>query len=98
MSSGQGSGRSEGKSTWIFTWAKWLSTPIFFFQGAIREAGGSFGKKEKAEEDQYFRRQEREQLEKMKKVEADEKANKKHDGKKWHCYSLYVTSYFCLYF
>lgn len=63
-----------------------------FFQGAIREAGGSFGKKEKAEEDQYFRRQEREQLEKMKKVEADEKAKKKQDGKKWHCYSLYVTS------
>ena len=52
-----------------------------FFQGAIREAGGSFGKKEKAEEDQYFRRQEREQLEKMKKVEADEKAKKKQDGK-----------------
>jgi hypothetical protein len=53
-----------------------------FIQGAIREAGGSFGKKEKAEEDQYFRRQEREQLEKMKKVEADEKAKKKQDGKK----------------
>ena len=52
-----------------------------FFKGAIREAGGSFGKKEKAEEDQYFRRQEREQLEKMKKVEADEKAKKKQDGK-----------------
>jgi len=61
MSSGQGSGRSEG---------------------AIREAGGSFGKKEKAEEDQYFRRQEREQLERMKKVEAEEKAKKKQDGKK----------------
>ena len=53
-----------------------------FFQGAIREAGGSFGKKEKAEEDQYFRRQEREQLERMKKVEAEEKAKKKQDGKK----------------
>jgi hypothetical protein len=54
----------------------------FFFQGAIREAGGSFGKKEKAEEDQYFRRQEREQLEKMKKLEAEEKAKKKQEGKK----------------
>ena len=54
----------------------------YFSQGAIREAGGSFGKKEKAEEDQYFRRQEREQLEKMKKVEADEKAKKKQGGKK----------------
>lgn len=52
------------------------------FEGAIREAGGSFGKKEKAEEDQYFRRQEREQLEKMKKLEAEEKAKKKQEGKK----------------
>ena len=42
----------------------------------------SFGKKEKAEEDQYFRRQEREQLEKMKKLEAEEKAKKKQEGKK----------------
>ncbi|TRY75605.1 hypothetical protein TCAL_04991 [Tigriopus californicus] len=30
--------------------------------GSIREAGGAFGKKEKAVEDQYFRKQQAEQL------------------------------------
>ena len=34
--------------------------------GSIREAGGAFSKKEKAQEDQYFRRKEQEQLQKMK--------------------------------
>merc|ERR1712127_503470 len=30
--------------------------------GAVREAGGAFGKKEKAAEDQYFRQQQQKQL------------------------------------
>ena len=46
---------------------------IFILQtlGAVREAGGNFSKKQKAEEDQYFRRQQQEQLKKMKEAEAE---------------------------
>merc|ERR1712241_890688 len=52
-------------------------------EGAIREAGGSFGKKEKAEEDQFFRRQQQEQLKKLKEAEASRKTEKqKQVGKK----------------
>ena len=40
--------------------------------GAVREAGGTFGKKEKAQEDQYFREQQRKQLEELKKDHKDE--------------------------
>ncbi|EDV20470.1 uncharacterized protein TRIADDRAFT_61171 [Trichoplax adhaerens] len=40
--------------------------------GSIRDAGGSFGKKEKAQEDQYFRKLQEEQLQKL------------HDIKKFH--------------
>ena len=42
------------------------------FQGAVREAGGAFGKKEKAAEDQYFRQQQQQQLENLKKSHGDE--------------------------
>ncbi|XP_003387512.1 PREDICTED: ATPase inhibitor, mitochondrial-like [Amphimedon queenslandica] len=41
--------------------ARWYSD-----EGAIRDAGGAFSKKEKAIEDQYFRRLEQEQLQKLK--------------------------------
>ncbi|RWS09475.1 ATPase inhibitor mai-2-like protein [Dinothrombium tinctorium] len=40
--------------------------------GAIREAGGAFGKMETAHEEEYFRRKQREQLEAMKKHLHDE--------------------------
>ena len=35
--------------------------------GSVRDAGGAFGKMEAAQEEQFFRRQQKEQLEKMKK-------------------------------
>ncbi|KAK8736254.1 hypothetical protein OTU49_004896, partial [Cherax quadricarinatus] len=35
--------------------------------GSIRDAGGAFGKREHAQEDQYFRKLQQEQLEKMRK-------------------------------
>ena len=38
----------------------------------MREAGGAFGKKEKAAEDQYFRQQQQKQLETLKKSHGDE--------------------------
>merc|ERR1711976_218429 len=41
--------------------------------GSVREAGGSFGKMEAAHEEQYFRKQVQEQLEKLKEI------NKKAD-------------------
>ena len=44
----------------------WLSL------GSIREAGGSFGKKEKAQEDQYFRQQQLKQLSELKKDHKNE--------------------------
>merc|ERR1712066_601909 len=40
--------------------------------GAVREAGGAFGKKEKAAEDKYFREQQLKQLENLKKSHGDE--------------------------
>lgn len=58
--------------------------------GTIRDAGGSFGKREAAQEDQYFKRLEAEQLEKMRKglkqevdfhkkqIKAHEEALKRH--------------------
>ena len=46
---------------------------MLFFQGggsggSVRDAGGAFGKMEAAQEEQFFRRQQKEQLEKMKKA------------------------------
>ena len=38
----------------------------------MRGAGGAFGKKEKAAEDQYFRQQQQKQLETLKKSHGDE--------------------------
>ncbi|XP_008146213.2 ATPase inhibitor, mitochondrial [Eptesicus fuscus] len=40
--------------------------------GAIREAGGTFAKKEKAEEERYFRERTKEQLAALKKHHEDE--------------------------
>lgn len=40
--------------------------------GSIREAGGAFGKREKAEEDRYFREKTKEQLAALKKHHEDE--------------------------
>ncbi|KAL1768541.1 ATPase inhibitor, mitochondrial [Sigmodon hispidus] len=40
--------------------------------GSIREAGGAFGKREKAEEDRYFREKTKEQLSALKKHHEDE--------------------------
>ena len=48
--------------------------------GDIRGAGGTFGKKEKAQEEQYFRQKEKEELAEFKK-KLDEKDNKKSDKK-----------------
>lgn len=52
--------------------------------GSVRDAGGAFGKREAAQEEQYFKRLEREQLEKMKKglkqeVEFHKKQIKAHE-------------------
>ena len=59
-----------------------LHTYFILSKGAIREAGGSFGKKEKAEEDQFFRRQQQEQLKKLKEAEASRETQKKQVSKK----------------
>uniref|UniRef100_A0A8C4R2Z8 ATPase inhibitor, mitochondrial n=1 Tax=Eptatretus burgeri TaxID=7764 RepID=A0A8C4R2Z8_EPTBU len=40
--------------------------------GSVREAGGSFGKKEAAEEEMYFRKLQSEQLQKLQKHHAEE--------------------------
>ncbi|KAL1772974.1 ATPase inhibitor, mitochondrial [Sigmodon hispidus] len=40
--------------------------------GPIREAGGAFGKREKAKEDRYFREKTKEQLSALKKHHEDE--------------------------
>ncbi|XP_055620703.1 ATPase inhibitor mai-2, mitochondrial [Toxorhynchites rutilus septentrionalis] len=49
--------------------------------GTIREAGGSFGKMEAAHEEEYFHRQQREQLQKLKtKTETD--VSKTQEGAK----------------
>lgn len=48
--------------------------------GDIRGAGGSFGKKEKAQEEQYFRQKEKEELaEFKKKQEAEAEAVKERE-------------------
>lgn len=44
--------------------------------GDIRNAGGTFGKKEKAQEEQYFRQKEKEELEQLKKKLQAEKETK----------------------
>ncbi|XP_071512162.1 ATPase inhibitor mai-2, mitochondrial-like [Panulirus ornatus] len=58
--------------------------------GAIRDAGGSFGKREMAQEEQYFRKLQQEQLEKLRaglkqevkfhkeQIKAHEEALKRH--------------------
>ena len=45
--------------------------------GDIRGAGGAFGKKEKAQEEQYFRQREKEELAELKK-KLDEKQKTKN--------------------
>nr|QHN63924.1 mitochondrial ATPase inhibitor factor 1 [Penaeus japonicus] len=59
--------------------------------GTIRDAGGAFGKREAAQEEQYFRKLEQDQLKKLKKgfqkeiqfhkeqVEAHKEAIKRHE-------------------
>ncbi|KAK4326676.1 hypothetical protein Pmani_002835 [Petrolisthes manimaculis] len=59
--------------------------------GTIRDAGGAFGKREAAQEEQYFRKLQQEQLEKMrsslkeevdfhkKQIKAHEDAVKRHE-------------------
>ena len=46
--------------------------PLIIPSGAVREAGGAFGKKEKAQEDQYFRQQQQKQLDNLKKSHGEE--------------------------
>ncbi|XP_045597422.1 ATPase inhibitor mai-2, mitochondrial [Procambarus clarkii] len=53
--------------------------------GTIRDAGGSFGKREAAQEEQYFRKLQHEQLEKMRaglqqEVEFHKDQIKAHEG------------------
>merc|ERR1712018_106620 len=50
--------------------------------GAVREAGGAFGKKEKAAEDKYFREQQLKQLENLKKSHGDEIAHHEEEIKR----------------
>ncbi|VTJ91142.1 Hypothetical predicted protein [Marmota monax] len=47
--------------------------------GAIREAGGAFGKRERAEEERYFREKTREQLAILKKHHEDEISHHKKE-------------------
>jgi len=49
--------------------------------GDIRSAGGAFGKKEKAQEEQYFRQKEREELEQYKR-KLDKEKTKSGEGPK----------------
>uniref|UniRef100_H0XQ94 ATPase inhibitor, mitochondrial n=1 Tax=Otolemur garnettii TaxID=30611 RepID=H0XQ94_OTOGA len=48
-------------------------------EGSIREAGGAFGKRERAEEERYFRAQAREQLARLKKHHEDEVGHHKRE-------------------
>lgn len=52
--------------------------------GDIRGAGGSFGKKEKAQEEQYFRQKEKEELAQFKKKleQKDQKKSKDSNSDK----------------
>ena len=45
---------------------------IHFVTGTIRDAGGAFGKRQVAHEEQYFRRQQIKQMEKLKEMLAKE--------------------------
>lgn len=52
--------------------------------GSVRSAGGSFGKREAAQEEQYFRKQQAEQLAKLKdhlqgQVQSHEQLIKQHE-------------------
>ncbi|KAL1778586.1 ATPase inhibitor, mitochondrial [Sigmodon hispidus] len=47
--------------------------------GSIREAGGAFGKREKAEENRYFRDKTKEQLSALKKHHEDEMEHHKEE-------------------
>lgn len=64
-------------------WTKRMSTSG---SGDIRGAGGSFGKKEKAQEEQYFRQKEKEELEEfkknMKEADSDKSKSKQSSDKK----------------
>merc|ERR1712241_225144 len=64
-------------------------------EGAIREAGGSFGKKEKAEEDQFFRRQQQEQLKRLKPVEKPKRSKSARRNSLAICDFIYVPKYRC---
>ncbi len=55
---------------------------LFFLSGAVREAGGAFGKKEKAQEDQYFRQEQQKQLDALKGHIADEISHHKDEIKR----------------
>ena len=50
--------------------------------GHIRDAGGAFAKKEKAQEDQYFRQLQQKQLEEMKDHHQEEIAQKEKEIKR----------------
>lgn len=54
----------------------------FFSNGSgdIRGAGGTFGKKEKAQEEQYFRQKEKEELAEFKKKLEGKEKNKKEQS------------------
>ncbi|XP_063589972.1 ATPase inhibitor mai-2, mitochondrial-like isoform X3 [Penaeus indicus] len=45
--------------------------------GTIREAGGAFGKREAAQEEQYFRKLEQEQMRKLKDLQSSQGKEKK---------------------
>ena len=47
--------------------------------GDIRSGGGSFGKKEQAQEDQYFRKQQQDLLDKLKREQGEGEKDKADD-------------------
>ena len=59
----------------------------------MREAGGAFGKKEKAAEDQYFRQQQQKQLENLKKSHGDEIEHHEEEIKRHQVHALlFITA------
>jgi len=69
--------RSESTSSRSF--ARMMGSDQGRSEGAIREAGGAFGKKEKAQEDQFFRQQ---QLDQLKKLKENDKSKDAKSGQK----------------
>ena len=56
-----------------------IHSQIYSFKGSVRDAGGSMGKRQAAQEEQFFRQEQQRQIEeyKQKQKEADNAGNNK---------------------